>query len=237
MNEDKLKQLGTVRKMAGGVRIHQKSNKSGLIASLINKKNNESSNYSNLIIDKIKKVNEKISRMPEMEFMKLRDIFTKYIQTLSEKLVRDVWENRSVYKIYRSDKNVWLTSFLFKNNGTTQFDLKDDISDGLREFFTMEGQRVMLSFIDSIDAVLVNPESFKKQDPTETFDMNKFKSSLSFFGLNPDEKVTFTRIKSAYNELLNNLENDEDGSNRTLINEHYVFLRDNYETYLIAYKS
>jgi hypothetical protein len=248
MNEDKIKQLTSARKIAGGVRIPQRTTKkSGNIENIEkndknNNKSNNENNVSNIILEKIKIVNQKIMRMPDIEFLKLRDIFTKYIETLSEKLIRDSWENRNIYKIYRQDKNVWLFSYLFKNSsGTSRFELKDDIIDSLRTIFNTGGQRIILSFIDSIDAILVNPESFKKRDDTEVFDLVRFKNSLTYFGFNADEKITFTKIKSAYNELLDNLpidnnnndnQNQNQNDNKTLINEHYVFLRDNYETYL-----
>jgi hypothetical protein len=205
-----MENLKPAKKMSGGIRIPHKQRTA----------ETPNTPLQTLRQTKTATINGKIARMPEISFIKLREVISHGIKTFSERLVRDVWCNREVYRQFREDKTAWLMRTLFRPSDELRIMVKDDLYNYLMRTYKERGIQLIMSFLDSIDSCLVERKA-NEPETSAVFNGTRFREALEYFGLE-GERISFATIRKAYTER----EGD------AAANEHYMYLRDNYTAYL-----
>lgn len=205
-----MENLKPAKKISGGVRITQKQRTTETPTTPLH----------TLIQNKATNINGKIARMPEISFIKLREVISHGIRTFSERLVRDVWCDRDVYRQFREDKTAWLMKTLFRPSDELRIMVKDDLYTYLMRIYKQRGIQLIMSFLDSIDSCLVERKA-TEPETSVVFNTSRFREALDYFGIE-GERISFATIRKAY------IEREGDAN----ANEHYMYLRDNYTAYL-----
>jgi hypothetical protein len=210
-------------KMSGGVRVHRRQGAPKPSAAV-----GEPIGIGGLLTEKTTRINQKIARMPEVNFIKLRDVIAHGVATFGDRLVRDLWCDREMYREFRADKTAWLMRKLFCPSDNVRIKMAENIGPFILRAFKLRGQQLILSFVDSIDSILV--ERPVDMAPETSVDAGRFSKALEFFGLgSADKRISFATIRQAYDKML------ETNASRDQVNEEFMYLRDNYQAYLTSH--
>jgi hypothetical protein len=183
------------------------------------------------IVPIIEEINQKVNRT---SISKLFTFVSDMSNVVGANMNKVHFKSKDEFKEFREDRKMFIMKKIF----TTKDDVvmvNPDCYKWINSSLTPEGIRIMIGFIHNINNNLIDKKrDGATEEPLEKFDINNFKNKLKYFGLfsedKPNEKISYKQIREEF-EIRRNLISEK-GTAMDELNDNFVYLRDNYESYL-----
>ena len=185
-------------------------------------------------VKSIESCNEKINKMKDNDYIKFRDHSTQLISQVCKEIKRDHFSNRDEYRKYKDEKLKYIFTLLFYPVNEMKILFKKDNFKTVTKYFNKTGLKLIGNIVSSLENCVVE-RKYDIKDEKHTYNEAEFKTACNTLGIDNEEKLLFSKIRTAYNNKIENAGgNDEEKEN---VNLAFILIRDQYENYLKSFSN
>jgi len=204
--------------MAGGRRIKQNRHNTKRV-----------SNPETKYIKNVKNFNNRIETISDGDYIKFRDYSTNLVQQITDELKRDYFKDRDEFRKYKENKLKYLYTVLFYPKDNIKIYFKSDNFRFIEKTFSNQGVKVIEKLLNILDQTITE-KKYEVVDKESLYNKEIFDECLDNLDISSEEKVSFSKIREAYNNKKELAGGNEEA--KEIVNRSFITLRNQYDNYL-----